>query len=97
MNFTDRAIHLLVGMLITIFAVGWWGEWRVRQTEQLSFARWEIRAAEHILVTDEALRLALTNPVERGLAYSQAFTNVMTRARRDPSVVDGVTKPGARR
>lgn len=93
MTIADRIIHILLGVAVTIFAVGWWGEYRVRQAERTSYEQWEARAAQHILVTDEALRLALTNSAERGLAYTQAFVNVMARAKRDPSVVDIAPAP----
>ncbi len=88
MTLWDRLIHLGVGLAIGSLLLGWVQEREIRHAERAAFDRWESRVAQHVAITDEALRLALTNPTERGLAWSQAVRNVLSRAAHDPGVVD---------
>lgn len=91
MTLADRLIYVLVGVALTIFAVGWWAEYRVRLAERQAYAQLEDRALTHINILDEAIKLGVTSPVERGLAYSEAVGRHLRRAQRDPAATDAPT------
>ena len=83
----DRVLCFITGVALTLGAMGWVSEYRVRLAERGAFI-------ERMLVHDEALRLALTNPVERGLAISQAVSNVLSRGARHPAARDDIPVGG---
>ena len=88
--------HVLLGAVLVLSAMGWWSEFRVRLAERAGYERWEARAVEHMAIMDGALRLAAQNPVERGLAISEAVTirDYLKRTAKHPSVRDdGLTDP----
>ena len=89
---TDRFWSvLLLGVILGGLAVGWGMQYVVYATYRAQAETWAVKVSMQAAVACEALRLALPNSVERGLAWAQAVKNVRTPP--DPSVRDGVLTP----
>ena len=89
---TDRFWSvLLLGVVLGGLAVGWAMQYVVYATYRAQAEAWAVKVSMQAAVADEALRLALPNSVERGLAWAQAVKNVRTAP--DPSIQDARGAP----
>ena len=92
----DFACGLLVGIFVTICAVGWWGEHRLLVAERSTTDRWAARVGTSYAVMDAALEYALPSRVERGLAWAHAVS--AQAAQKAPAIRDdGPVGPSSKR